>query len=64
MNKKFKVSISKITLNKIYTKVKKYPWDDIEKMDGWLHGTNHKYLKNFSKYWTSKFNWKKQEKKN
>jgi microsomal epoxide hydrolase len=32
-------------------------------MNGWLHGTNHAYLKKISKYWTSKFNWKLQEKK-
>jgi len=63
MIKKFKVRVSNITLNNIYNKVKKYPWKDIKKMDGWLYGTNHKYLKEISKYWTTKFNWKKNEKK-
>ena len=63
MIKKFKVSVSRNTLNKIYNKVKKYPWNDIQKMNGWTHGTNHNYLKKISKYWTSKFNWKKQENK-
>ena len=63
MIKRFKVSVSKNTLNQIYNKVKKYPWNDIQKMNGWTHGTNHNYLKKISKYWTSKFNWEKQEKK-
>ena len=43
--------------------ITKYPWNNIQKMDGWTHGTNYNYLKKISKYWTSKFNWKKQEKK-
>ena len=59
MINRFKVSVSKNTLNQIYKKVKKYPWNDIQKMDGWTHGTNHYYLKKISKYWTSKFNWQK-----
>ena len=63
MIKRFKVSVSKNTLDQIYKKVRKYPWNDIQNMDGWTHGTNHKYLKEISKYWALKFNWKKQEKK-
>ena len=63
MIKRFKVSVPNVALNNIYNKVKKYPWNDIKKMDGWLHGTNHKYLKDISKYWISKFNWEKQERK-
>ena len=63
MIKKYKISVPKSTLNNIYKKVRNYPWNNIQKMDGWLHGTNHDYLKNISKYWTSKFNWKLQEKK-
>ena len=63
MIKKFKVSVSKNTLDNIYKKVRNYPWNNIQKMDGWLHGTNHDYLKKICKYWTSKFNWKLQEKK-
>ena len=63
MIKKYKISVPKSTLNNIYKKVRNYPWNNIQKMDGWLHGTNHGYLKKISKYWTSKFNWKLQEKK-
>ena len=63
MIKRFKVSVSNNTLNQIYSKVKKYPWKDVKKLESWTHGTNHYYLKEVSKYWTTKFKWKKQEKK-
>ena len=63
MIKKFKVNVSIKTLNNIYKKVREFPFNDIQQMNGWLHGTNHAYLKKISKYWTSKFNWKLQEKK-
>ena len=63
MIKKFKVNISKKTLKNIYKKIRKFPFNNIQNMDGWLHGTNHDYLKNISKYWISKFNWKLQERK-
>jgi len=35
----------------------------MQNMDGWKYGTNLKYLKEISKYWVTKFNWGKQEKK-
>ena len=63
MIKKFKVNVSKKTLINIYKKIRKFPFNNIQNMDGWLHGTNHDYLKNISKYWISKFNWKLQERK-
>jgi len=63
MIRPFKLNVPNNTLKKIYKKVKKYPWDDIQNMDGWQHGTNLKYLKEVSKYWVKKYNWKKQEKK-
>ena len=63
MIKQYKISVPKSTLNNIYKKVKNYPWKDIQKLNGWTHGTNYKYLKSISKYWISKYNWKKQEEK-
>ena len=61
MIKRFKLSVSKKTLNQIYNKVKKYPWKNIENINGWTHGTNYNYLKKISKFWHSKYNWKKYE---
>ena len=63
MIRQYKISVPKSTLNNIYKKVRNYPWKDIQKLNGWTHGTNYKYLKSISKYWISKYNWKKQEKK-
>ena len=62
MIKPFKVKASSKTINEIYNKVKKYPWNNIQDMNGWDYGTNYKYLKNISSYWVTKFNWRKQEK--
>ena len=50
MIKQYKISVPKSTLNNIYKKVKNYPWKDIQKLNGWTHGTNYKYLKSISKY--------------
>jgi len=63
MIKPFKLRIPNKKINEIYNKVKKYPWNNIQDMKGWEHGTNLKYLKEISKYWVTKFNWRKQEKK-
>ena len=63
MIKPFKLSVSKKTLKAIYEKVKKYPWNNIENIQGWKLGTNYNYLKKISKYWHTKYNWKKQEDK-
>ena len=63
MIRQFKLSVSKKTLNIIYKKVEKYPWNNIKNIKGWKLGTNYDYLKKISKYWHTKFNWKKQEKK-
>ena len=63
MIKPYKLSVSKKTLNEIYKKVKNYPWNLIQNVNGWEYGTNYNYLKNISKYWASKYNWNKYEKK-
>ena len=57
MIKRYKVNISKRSINQINNKVINYPWTDIEKNSNWNMGTNLNYLKNLSKYWTTKFNW-------
>ena len=61
MIKPFHLSVSKKTLNEIYKKIKNYPWKNIENINGWTHGTNYNYLKKISKFWHSKYNWKKYE---
>jgi len=63
MIKPFKLRVQNKKIKEIYRKVKKYPWANIQDMNGWEHGTNLKYLKEISRYWVTRFNWKKQEKK-
>ena len=63
MIKSYKISVPQNTLNKIYSKVKSYPWNFIQNVNGWEYGTNFNYLKSISKYWASKYNWKTYEKK-
>jgi microsomal epoxide hydrolase len=63
MIKRFKVSVSENTLSSIYKKINEYPWNKVPNLSGWEHGTNLDYLKEISKYWTSEFNWSKQEEK-
>jgi len=63
MIKPFKLRVPNKKINEIYSKVKKYPWAYIQDMNGWEHGTNLKYLKEISRYWITRFNWRKQERK-
>ena len=61
MIKPFTVSVPDSTLEEIYNKIKNYPWKEIPNLDGWEYGSNLNYMKEFSKYWISNFDWKKQE---
>ena len=63
MIKPYKISVPKSTLNNIYKKVRAYPWKMMQNVDGWEYGTNYNFLKKISKYWVSKYNWKKFENK-
>ena len=63
MTKPFKVEISEENLKSIYSKVKNYQWHEMPIDAGWEYGTNLDYMKDFCKYWTTEFNWKKTEKK-
>ena len=63
MIKPFKVEISDKFLQNIYSKVKNYPWHEMPDDGGWAYGTNLNYMKEISKYWIEKFNWRKTEEK-
>ena len=63
MIKPFKVAISDKFLQNIYFKVKNYPWHEMPDDGGWTYGTNLNYMKEISKYWIEKFDWKKTEEK-
>ena len=63
MIKPFKVEISDKFLKNIYSKVKNYPWHQMPDDGGWAYGTNLNYMKEISKYWIEKFEWRKTEEK-
>ena len=63
MIKPFKVDISEENLQNIYSKVKNYQWHEMPDDGGWNYGTNLDYMKDFSKYWVEKFDWRKVEEK-
>jgi len=61
--KQFKIKFSNKTLKEVLDKVKKYPWHEMPNKGGWIYGANLPYMKNLSKYWITKFDWKIYEKK-
>ena len=63
MIKPFKVEIPEENLKNIYSKVKNYQWHEMPNDGGWEYGTNLDYMKEFTEYWTSKFDWREAEKK-
>ena len=62
MIEEFNINVSENNLSNINSKIKNYPWSSIEDMEGWIHGTNKKYLKELCDYWISDFDWKVYEK--
>lgn len=63
MIKFFKVNISDKILQNIHYKVKNYEWHEMPNDGGWDYGTNLNYMKELSKYWIEKYNWRDIEKK-
>jgi len=63
MIKPFKVEIPEENLKSIYSKVQNYQWHEMPSDGGWEYGTNLDYMKEFTEYWTNKFDWRKTEKK-
>jgi len=59
----FKINISNKIIEDINKKVASYPWHEMPKDGGWNYGTNLDYMKEISKYWVDKFNWKNVEEK-
>jgi len=59
----FKINISKKIIEDINKKVASYPWHEMPDNGGWSYGTNLDYMKEISKYWVEKFNWKSVEEK-
>jgi len=63
MIRPFKINISNKIVENINTKVANYPWHEMPDDGGWGYGTNLNYMKELSKHWIEKFDWKKTEEK-
>ena len=63
MIRPFKINISNKIIEEINTKVANYSWHEMPDDGGWNYGTNLDYMKEISKYWVDKFNWKSFEEK-
>ena len=59
----FKINISNKIIEDINTKVENYPWHEMPDDGGWKYGTNIDYMKEISKYWIDKYDWRKAEEK-
>ena len=63
MIRPFKINISDKIIQNIYTKISKYSWHEMPDDGGWNYGANLNYMKEISKYWVEKFDWRKTEEK-
>ena len=63
MKNNFRIDVPEDVIQKIYTRVKEYPWHEMPDDGGWSYGTNLNYMKDFCDYWINKFNWREQERK-
>jgi len=57
----FKVNIPQSELDDLKFRLKNIRWPGEAQGSGWNFGTSEAYLKNLVGYWTTKYDWKKQE---
>jgi epoxide hydrolase len=59
----FHVSIPHATVDHILARVRETRWPDKLEADDWRYGANWDYMKELATYWTSKYDWRKEEAK-
>jgi pimeloyl-ACP methyl ester carboxylesterase len=61
MIRDFNINFNEKEISSIYQKIKDYPWNSIQDLEGWQHGTNKEYLKELCDYWISEFDWQRHQ---
>ena len=62
--KPFRVAVPQKEIDRIVRRVREARWPEpIGGMTGWQYGVNYGYLKDLAAYWTTRFDWRAQEKK-
>ena len=61
MIRDFNINFNEKEISSIYQKIKSYPWNSIQDLEGWEHGTNKAYLKELCDYWISEFDWQRHQ---
>lgn len=57
----FKINVPQAKLDEIMRRVRDYKFHDAPADAGWKYGTDQDYLKKLVAYWTTKYNWRKEE---
>src|SRR5687768_13957716 len=57
----FKVSIPQSEINELNARLKNTRWPGEEQGSDWNFGTSQTYLKELIAYWTTNYDWRKQE---
>ena len=57
MIREFNLAISENTLNEVYARVERYPWQALPDNSGWDLGADTAYMKELCRYWVSDFDW-------
>lgn len=59
----FRVQIPQQTIDRILARVRNARWPERLDADDWRYGANWNYLRDLASYWTTRFDWRKAERK-
>jgi len=55
--KPFTINVPDKILEQFIARVRSFPWAAMVELDGWGHGTNLDYMKEFCAYWVDEYSW-------
>ncbi len=57
----FQINVPEEILERIYTRISEFPWQVMQHLDGWYHGTNIDYMQELCSYWLDVYDWRTHE---